>query len=63
MTASPPLQLPPVIQGITRGDERIFSIAGDAADSPYSTADGMSVAAAHAVTLAGLSIGTPTSQP
>ena len=38
MTASPPPQLPPVSEGITRGDERIFSIAGDAADSPYGTA-------------------------
>ena len=46
------------VEGVTGGNERVLAIAGDAADSPYGAAVvPPSVAAAHAVTLAGLSIG------
>ena len=55
--------VPSSVESVTGGNERIGAVTGDAADAPYRAAVRSARGCAHAVTLAGLFIGTPTSQP
>src|SRR5207253_9300361 len=62
ITASPPLQLPPVpdvLPVVTNGLRPSLATP----PTPHMAPPVALVAAAHAVTVGGLSIGTPTSQP